>query len=170
MRVNTAGRDSERNIDELILGDTREQMLLKLKDTRITIISIGLKVASGSLYLPWQFQRQSRSVSRAKKRTKFRAAVLNLMNDSFERSPPPPRTCFEPTLSHLGLKTNPNLSPLDVSMASTEECFEEDSIQSALSSFHTSLKTLTARRPSQLDRERRKRRGRGGGSCLLALS
>ncbi|ROL43154.1 hypothetical protein DPX16_18557 [Anabarilius grahami] len=27
-------------------------------------------------------------------------------------------------------------------MASTEECFEEDCIQSALSSFHTSLKTL----------------------------
>lgn len=52
VRVNTAGRDSERNIDELILGDTREQMLLMLKDTRITIISIGLKVASGSLYLP----------------------------------------------------------------------------------------------------------------------
>ncbi len=29
-------------------------------------------------------------------------------------------------------------------MASTEECFEEDSIQSALSSFHTSLKTLNS--------------------------
>ncbi|KAL1250250.1 hypothetical protein QQF64_021255 [Cirrhinus molitorella] len=78
------------------------------------------------------------------------------MNDSFERSPPD-WTRFEPTLSHLGLKTNPNLSPLDVSMASTEECFEEDSIQSALSSFHTSLKTLNSR-PSQLDRESGKRR------------
>lgn len=58
------------------------------------------------------------------------------------RGHPPGWTNFEPTLSHLGFKTNPNLSPLDVSMASTEECFEEDCIQSALSSFHTSLKTL----------------------------
>ncbi len=66
------------------------------------------------------------------------------MNDSFERSSPSDWTRFEPTLSHLGLKTNPNLSPLDVSMASTEECFEEDSIQSALSSFHTSRKTLNS--------------------------